>query len=69
MRCGRTYVSCHGSINSVEADASATREEVSATRAEKARVASIEVAMMQKICILNDCWVEKLKVLVLFGYV
>jgi hypothetical protein len=32
-------------------------------------VASIEVAMMQKICILNDCWVEKLKVLVLFGYV
>jgi hypothetical protein len=69
MRCGRTYVSCHGSINSVEPDASATREEVSATGAEKARVASIEVAMILKICILNDCRVEKLKVLVLVGYV
>lgn len=69
MRCGGTYASCHGSINSVEPDASATGEEVSATGAETARVASIEVAMMLKICILNDCRVEKLKLLVLFGYV
>lgn len=49
-----TYASCQRSINSVDPDCPAAAGEASATGAETAKVASMEVTMMLKNCILKS---------------